>query len=128
MLCAVAGTVSPEEATGLEAGDEATIIALEHGDWAGAVIGLCRRGPGASADPTSLLEAIEKCPEIESPPSDPDESVIAKTAFELTGFAWEAAGVLDDLRKLTPAGAWLLPRALTRAWGIDFESGELRAR
>jgi hypothetical protein len=126
MLSAVAATVSPEEETGLKVEEEAAIMALEHADWAGAVIELCRRGPGASADPGSLVEAIEECPEIASPDSDPGDAVVTTTAFELTGFAWEAAGVLDDLRRLTPAGAWLLPRALTRAWGVDFESGELR--
>jgi hypothetical protein len=128
LLCVLGATISPTEETGLDAGEEASIVALEHGDWAGAVIELCRRGPGASADPAALIEAIEECPEIEGRPSDPDEAAVAETAFELVGFAWEAAGVLDDQRLLTPAGAWLLPRALTRAWGVDFESGQPRAR
>jgi hypothetical protein len=92
------------------------------------VIELCRRGPGTSADPSVLVEAIEECSEIEGPPSDPGEAVVAETAFELVGFAWQAAGVLDDRRGLTSAGAWLLPRALTRAWEVDFDSGQPRAR
>jgi hypothetical protein len=128
LLRVLAATISPEEETGLEPEDEASIVALEHGDWAGAVIELCRRGPGASADPSALVEAIEECPEIEGPSSDPGEAVVAETAFELVGFAWHAAGVLDDARALTPAGAWLLPRALTRAWGVDFDSSQPRAR
>jgi hypothetical protein len=128
LLRVLAATISPEEETGLDPEDEASIIALEHGDWAGAVIELCRRGPGATAEPAALAEAIEACPEIEGPPSNPGEAVVAETAFELVGFAWQAAGVLDEDRRLTPAGAWLLPRALTRAWGVDFESGQRRAR
>jgi hypothetical protein len=128
LLCVVAATISPEEETGLDPEEEALIAALEHGDWAGAVIELCRRGPGATAEPAALAEAIEACLEIEGLPSDPGEAVVAETAFELVGFAWQAAGVLDDDRRLTPAGAWLLPRALTRAWGVDFESGQRRAR
>jgi hypothetical protein len=128
LLRVLAATISPEEETGLEPEDEASIAALEHGDWAGAVIELCRRGPGASADPSVLVEAIEECPEIEGPPSDSGEAVVAETAFELVGFAWQAAGVLDDRRGLTSAGAWLLPRALTRAWGVDFDSSQPRAR
>ncbi len=125
LLCVLAATISPEEATGLDPEEEASIIALEHGDWAGAVIELCRRGPGATAEPAALAEAIEACPEIEGPPSDLGDAVV-ETAFELVGFAWQAAGVLDDDRKLTPAGAWLLPRAVTRAWGVEFESGQRR--
>ena len=128
LLRVLAATISPEEETGLDPEEESSIMALEHGAWAGAVIELCRGGPGTSAEPTALVKAIEKCPEIEGPPSDPGEAVVAETAFELVGFGWEAAGVLDDRRKLTPAGAWLLPRALSRAWGVDFESGQPRAR
>jgi hypothetical protein len=128
LLRVAAATISPEEETGLDPEDEASIMALEHGDWAGAVIELCRRGPGASADSPALVEAIERCPEIEGPASDSGDAAVAETAFELVGFAWEAAGILDDGRKLTPAGAWVLPRALTRAWGVDFDSGQRRAR
>jgi hypothetical protein len=73
------------------------------------------------------VAAIEACPEIEGPAGDPGEAAVAETAFELVGFAWQAAGVLDDKRRLTTLGAWLLPRALTRAWGVDFDSSRPRA-
>ena len=128
LLRVLAATISPEEETGLDPEDEASIAALEHGDWVGAVIELCRRGLGASADPSALVEAIAECSEIEGPPSDPGDSAVVATAFELVGFAWQAAGVLDDARGLTAAGAWLLPRALTRAWGVDFDSSQPPAR
>jgi hypothetical protein len=124
LLSVLAATISPREETGLEPGEEASIVALEHGDWAGAVIELVRSGPGASADPAALVQAIDDCPEIEGPPDDPDEISVADAAFELVGLAWEAAGALDDQRTLTPLGAWTLPRALTRAWGVDFDTGQ----
>ena len=126
VLRGVAATISPVEETGLDPEDEASIMALEHGDWAGAVIELCRRGPGVSAEPAALVEAIEDCPEIAGPPSDPGDAVVAEAAFELVGFAWEAAGMLDDRRALTPLGVWALPRALTRAWGVDFDSAQVQ--
>src|SRR5436190_4738704 len=88
-----------------------------------AVIELSRGGPGTSGDPSALVEAVAQCPEIQSPASDADDNVVAESAFEHVGFAWEAAGALDDRRRLTHAGAWLLPRALTRAWRVDFDSG-----
>lgn len=128
LLRVVAATISPEEETGLDPEEEASILALEHGDWAGAVIELSRGGPGASADPAALVEAIKECPEIEGTSGDPGDDIVTRTAVELVGFAWEAAGILDDRRNLTPAGAWVLPRALTRAWGVDFDSGQVRAR
>jgi hypothetical protein len=123
LLRALTATISPQEETGLAPEDEAAILALEHGDWAGAVIELSRGGPGTSGHPSALVKAVARCPEIQSPASDADDEVVAESAFELVGFAWEAVGALDDRRRLTPAGAWLLPRALARAWGTDFDSG-----
>jgi hypothetical protein len=40
---------------GLPADEAAAIMTLELADWAGAVIGLVRGGPGAPADPASLV-------------------------------------------------------------------------
>jgi hypothetical protein len=70
------------------------------------------------------VQAIERCPEIEGREYDPDEAGVAELAFELVGFAWEALTVLDQSRRLTPIGAWALPRALTQSWGVDFDSGQ----
>jgi hypothetical protein len=119
----LAATISPEEETGLDAHEEASVIALELGDWAGAVIELVRAGPGTDASPSALVRAIDACPEVQGPATDTDDATVAATAFELVGFAWEAIGILDDQRGLTPLGAWALPRALTRAWGGGFRLG-----
>lgn len=119
-LGAVGGLISPREETGLDPEEEASIMALEHADWLGAVVGLVRAGVGASADPQALVQYINDCPEVEGA-VDPDEESLVETAFELVLPAWEAAGAVDDRRRLTPLGRWGLPRALAWAWNGDFD-------
>jgi hypothetical protein len=36
--------------------------------------------------------------------------------------AWVALGLIDRDDRLTDAGAWVLSRAPTRAWGVDFDA------
>lgn len=122
LLDLIGATISPREATGLPSDDEASIASLELGDWAGTIIETVRAGPGAAADPEALVEAIDACPEIDGPPIDPAELSAYLLPFELVSPVWQAAGVLDDRRRLTELGAWLLPRALTRAWGVEFDT------
>lgn len=128
LLTLLAATISPKEQTGLPAEEESALLALELGDWAATIIELARAGLGASGDPDALADAIQRCPEIEAAADDPDDSGVAGLAFELVGFAWEATGALDQDRKVTPLGVWALPRALTRAWNVDFDTGEPNAR
>lgn len=118
---AVAGTVSMVDESGLEVPEEAAVLSLELADWAGAVIGLCRRGVGASAEPDDLVDYIDECPEIEGPPLGTD-AVQVEMAFEIVLPAWEAAGVVDRERRLTAAGRWILPRAVCLAWESDFDA------
>lgn len=118
---AVAGSVSMVDESGLEVSQEAAVLSLELADWAGAVIGLCRRGVGASAEPDDLVDYIDECPEIEGPPLGSD-AVQVEMGFEIVMPAWEAAGIVDRNRQLTPAGRWILPRAVCLAWGSDFDS------
>jgi tetratricopeptide (TPR) repeat protein len=114
--------ISPREETGLDAEEEAAIIALDPADWLGAVIGVVREGVGADASPEALLGYIDACPEIEGT-IDPDEAPLLEMAFELVLPAWEAAGTVDDKRRLTALGRWGLPRALAWAWGHHFDDG-----
>ncbi|MGH3147155.1 MAG: hypothetical protein ACRDTR_15265 [Rubrobacter sp.] len=122
-LGAAGGLVSPREDTGLGIEEEASIMALEVADWLGAVIGLVRAGVGAPASPEFLVSYINACPEIEGEIA-PEDAVLVRTPFELVLPAWEAAGVVDDRRRLTALGRWGLPRALAWAWGHDFDSGQ----
>lgn len=119
-LGAAGGLISPREETGLGSEEEASIMALEHADWLGAVVGLVRAGTGASADPQALVGYINECPDVDGA-VDPDEESLVETAFELVLPAWEAAGAVDARRRLTALGRWGLPRALAWAWNGNFD-------
>jgi hypothetical protein len=122
VLRTVAATISPVEDTGLDPEEEASIGTMEHADWLGAVVSSVRAGPGSSASPAALAQGIETCPEVEVEGGlDPDELPLIEHGFELSTFPWSLVGVLDEDRRLTEAGAWILPRALARAWGGDFD-------
>jgi hypothetical protein len=95
-------------------------MALEHADWLGAVIGLVRSGPGSAAEPRDLVRLCNDCTEVDGL-VDPDETTILEGAFESVLDSWEAVGVVDDNRRLTVLGNWLLPRALAWAWNADFD-------
>ncbi len=119
LLRCVAGTISPREDTGLETDAEVAIISLEDADWLGAVVSAVRAGPGSPADPASLVKGIHACPEVEvSPEVDRDDDLAVELAFEILSPAWLALGVIDDDSRLTPLGAWALPRALSLAWDV----------
>jgi hypothetical protein len=119
---AVAATISIVEEPGLPAEEAAAIMTLELADWAGAVIGLVRGGPGTPADPASLVACAEEVEEVDADPLEPDDREVIEFGFTLVLPAWEAAGVVtggfDDAR-LTPIGAWLLPQAVQLAWEGD---------
>jgi hypothetical protein len=113
-----------EDESGLKAEDEAAVLALERGDWLGAVVGLVRAGVGAPADPGALVEAVRARPEVDGGP-DEDDAAILRRAFEVVLPIWEALGAVDEGRRLTELGAWGLPRALARSWGGDLEAGPI---
>jgi hypothetical protein len=124
IIGAVAATISPREETGLGAEEESLLLTLERADWLGAIAELVRAGPGAPARPGDLVAAIHRCPEIEvAPDVDPDDDALTEAGFSIVSPAWLALGVLDDRDRLTPLGAWALPRALARAWGSEFDEG-----
>ncbi|MCC7076488.1 MAG: hypothetical protein IT198_05130 [Acidimicrobiia bacterium] len=110
-----------EEDPGLETDEASLVLTLEFGDWVGAVLGLVRAGPGADASPAKLVDHIDICPEVEGGVDDADRPLV-EAAFGVVAPSWEAAGVIDANRRLTPLGAWILPRMLTLAWGVDFDA------
>ena len=118
----VTATFAPEEDPRLPIEQQASLAGLTMADWIGAVIGLVRAGPGSPADTATVLWHIRTCPEIDDDPLDEyDEQMIA-AGFDIVLPAWRTAGVIDRHAALTDLGAWLLPRALASAWGIDLDA------
>jgi hypothetical protein len=120
---AAGAMIAMREESGLEVEQESAIMTLDHADWLGAVIGAVRAGPGAPVDDHNLVGYINSCPEIDGE-LDPDDVTLIESAFDFVVYTWEAAGVVDENRRLTTLGTWVLPRALAWAWHADFDSTE----
>ena len=115
-------TISPEEETGLEVEEEAQLVSLEMADWLGAIVGAVRAGPGANASPYGLVENIRTCPEVEIEGElDLEEESEIVASFWIVALPWEVLGLITTDQHLTEVGRWVLPRALARAWGGDFD-------
>lgn len=124
VLRCAAATISPREETGLDPEEEATLLTLEHADWLGAIVSIVREGAGANASPEALVEGIRACPEVELEAGlDLDDEAHLQTAFWILALPWHVLGVTDRDERLTALGVWILPRALARAWGSDFDAG-----
>jgi len=121
LLECASATISPREETGLDSEEEWMLFSLELGDWAGAVIELVREGTGAAARPRDLVAAIDRCPEIDGATEGEDIGFV-EAALSTAQLAWMALGLVDREDRLTKVGVWMLPRALTRAWGVDFDN------
>lgn len=115
------GLIAIRNETGLDPELESLLIALEHADWLGAVIGMARSGAGTSVTARQLVAFIDACPEVEGDIEDDDREFVAD-AFQLILPTWQAAGALDAHMRLTELGRWGLPRALAWAWDADFDA------
>jgi AcrR family transcriptional regulator len=124
VLRCAAATISPQEETGLDPDEEAILLSLEHADWLGAIVSLVREGPGVDASPDALVAGIRACPEVELKSDlDLDDEAHLETGFWILALPWHVLGLTDRDQRLTAVGAWILPRALARAWGSDFDTG-----
>jgi hypothetical protein len=122
VLRCAAATISPREETGLGIEEEAALLSLEHADWLAAVIVTVREGAGCEASGEALADAVNHCPEVPLEADlDLDEELHLEAAFSTAVLAWLALGLVDHDERLTPLGAWALPRALAQAWGGEFD-------
>lgn len=105
------------------AGDEVGVSAgVECPEWTMIVAWLAMKGAGTDASPDGVVDAIAEV----SDRSDRDDAALA-SALAAVLPAWQTAGVVDDARRLTELGAWLLPRAACRAWDTDFDDPDAHA-
>lgn len=117
-LQAVAETISPSEVPAEHEVEAASaVMALQHADWLGLVLGVTRRGAGNVIDPEQVRADIENLDEVDGEIEDPEGllGVLGMALLHLTPH-WQALGVLDEGERVTEWGAWALPRALYRTW------------
>jgi hypothetical protein len=120
-LDAVAETISASEEP--DEGDveaASAVMALQHADWLGLALGVARRGAGGTVDPEQVQADIDDLEDIEGEIEDLEGqlAVLTTALLHLTP-RWQDLGVLDGDERLTPRGAWGLPRALYRNWRND---------
>jgi hypothetical protein len=114
----LAETISPSEPL---ADDEVEVVsavmALQHADWLGLVLGVVRRGPGGVLDPELVQADIDALEDIEGEIEDRDGhlAVLQLALLHLTPL-WQDLGVLDEDAQFTGRGVWGLPRALYQVW------------
>lgn len=115
VLAALAATVAPAALEPLQPGAREAVLVLEWADWLGAVLGLVRAGEGSDAGPQTLVDHVNRCPEVTTTIPKGDRERVA-WAFAVCTEPWEELGLVVD-SKLTALGAALLPLVLDRAWG-----------
>ena len=124
-LQAAASTISPgelPELSDLPTEALASVMALQHVDWLGLVLGLVRRGAGARLDAKAAQRDINGLEDIEGEIEDPQGHLdVLEMAVEVVAPLWTYLGLLDDNRRLTPLGRWGLPAALGHAWDLPRE-------
>jgi hypothetical protein len=118
LLAATAALVEPDGIADTEYRIDPEELALanslDHADWARIVTLAVRSGPGTDLSPQSVAGWMTE-------DADDADIELIEGALELNAPLWRAIGVIDPADRLTKLGAWLLPRALTREWGGDFD-------
>ena len=114
-LAAAGAYVTPGPLAAFARPHRELIEMLEWADWLGAVIQLVRSGPGTPITPATLVDGINRCPEVVDTIPKAERRAV-ETAFDLVLHAWSATGIVDNENALTTVGAWVLPQALLFAW------------
>ena len=112
-LAAIVETISPTDDPGIPSAAAASVFALDHADWLALVLGLVRRGVGATFGASQAARDLDAMEEVDGVAAEVDEYVLP---VEVLAPQWVDLGVLDEDRRLTRAGEWGLPRALHAVW------------
>ena len=113
-LAPVVAAIAPVDLGPLDLSRRDAVMALEWADWLGAVIGLIRAGVGTRVDGETLVDHVNRCPEVSSTIPRKDRARIV-WAFDVVSECWAELGLTDD-GALTARGLVVLPAALRRAW------------
>ena len=116
VIAAIGATIAPRTLVPLDPPERDAARMLEWADWLGALIELCREGPGAATDPSTLVDRVNRCPEITTTIPPGDRPAI-EWAFSVMTGPWPELAVAAD-GCLTEAGPLLLPAAVHAAWAL----------
>lgn len=114
LALAVADLVEPAAIAARPRSEREALRGLEWADWLGAVIGLVRGGPGIEVTGASLVELVNRCPEVTST-IPKAERPYYEWAFGVAVAAMTEAGIVADGRLTEPGAAALVP-GLLAAW------------
>jgi hypothetical protein len=117
---AVAALVAPSSMAPLTPAQRDAVFVLEWADWLGAVLGLVRAGEGAPVDGPSMVDHVNRCPEVTTTIPKADRPRI-EWAFAILTEPWTELGLVLDGR-LTAQGVDVLPAALDLAWSGDAQT------
>ena len=91
------------------------LLWLEWADWLGAGIGLLRAGSGAQATGETLVDHVNRCPEVSSSIDKADRDY-AEWAFDVALDLLQDRGAVTEDSQLTEAGYQSLRHGLVAAW------------
>jgi hypothetical protein len=91
------------------------LLWLEWADWLGAGIGLLRAGSGAVATGETLVDHVNRCPEVSSSIAKADRDY-AEWAFDVALDLLQDRGAVTEDRQLSEAGYQSLWHGLLAAW------------
>ena len=116
-LTALAATISPTQDPGTDPEEQAAVMALQHADWLGLVVGAVRRGTGAEITAEQAQRDIDALEDIDGEIEDAEGHLAVMTTALLTlTELWRTLGAVDEDDCLTELGHWGLPRALLLTW------------
>lgn len=117
-LDAIRETISPsDEPADGDIEMVSAVMALQHADWLGLVLGVVRRGPGAPLEAEDVQADVDALDDVEGEIEGPEGHLrVLEMALLHLAPEWRQLGVLDDDERFTEGGVRALPRTMHRLW------------